>query len=59
MEQEDRYTSENGSHNIAAFVLMMLAILAILSFILAGLRIREIRAGATAEPTLTSPLSRV
>ena len=43
---------------IAPLVLVTLAGLALLCFLFAGLRIREIRAGATAEPSVTSPLLR-
>jgi hypothetical protein len=58
MERRNQNTAENGSPNIAALVLVMLAALALLCFVLAGLRIREIRAGATAEPSVMSPLLR-
>jgi hypothetical protein len=58
MERQNHNTAENGSPNIAALVLVILAALALLCFVLAGLRIREIRAGATAEPSVMSPLLR-
>jgi len=41
---------------IAVFVLIALASLALLCFFLAGLSIREMRAQGRAEATITSPL---
>ena len=58
MEHQKNYPAETVSRDVAALVLVMLGALAILSFVLAGLRISEIRAGATAEPSVTSPLLR-
>jgi hypothetical protein len=58
VEHQKNYPIETVSRDVAALVLVMLGALAILSFVLAGLRISEIRAGATAEPSVTSPLLR-
>jgi hypothetical protein len=55
MDHQNPNPTENGSRDIAVFVLVMLAALALLSFVWAGLRIREIRAGASIETSLPSP----
>lgn len=48
MENQNRPT-EAVSRDIAAFVLIMLAALAVLSFVWAGLRISEIKVAASIE----------
>ena len=48
MENQNR-PNEAVSRDIAAFVLIMLAALAVLSFVWAGLRISEIKAAASIE----------
>jgi len=58
VEHQKNSPTETVSREVAALVLVMLGALAILSFVLAGLRISEIRAGATTEPSVTSPLLR-
>ena len=60
MEHQKNSPTETVSREVAALVLVMLGALAILSFVLAGLRISEIRAGAgaTTEPSVRSPLLR-
>ena len=55
MDHQNPNPAENGSRDIAIFVLVMLAALALLSFVWAGLRIREIRAGASIETSLRTP----
>ena len=58
MEHQKSEPTETVSREVAALVLVMLGALAILSFVLAGLRISEIRAGATPEPSVASPMLR-
>jgi hypothetical protein len=55
LEQGPMKPQEHDS-KIAALILVTLAAMALLCFLLAGLRIREIRAGT--EPPVTSPLPR-
>jgi len=49
MEHQGHDNADNGRRDIAVFVLIMLAGLALLSFIWAGLRISQIRAGTSIE----------
>ena len=55
MDHQNRNPAESGGREIVVFVLIMLAALALLSFVWAGLRIREIRAGASIETSLRTP----
>ena len=54
MEHQNRNPAETVSRDIAAFVLIMLAALAVLSFVWAGLRISEIRAAVSIETSSSS-----